>query len=492
MDYEVVVVGGGIGGLTVAALLAARGIDVCLLERASSPGGCVAAFEKFGYTFDPGVGIYPFWGQREIHDRVFSELPVNPPDVRPQDPAYLVRLPDQTEISLSTNTDEFEASLFAAFPECASQAIDFYRECARFSDSLSRAFGRMPDLLTGNRISQLRAVYPEFLTAARMLRTKRDTARKHLEATSLRFQRFIDVQLQLLTQRTSDECAYLHAASALSIPRQQTFSLAGGAPALAARLAESIRTSGGRVRLDTPVLRLAYDPSGRAVGVDLLSGETVNATRAIVSNLTVWDTYGKLIGLNRTPPEIRKRLKALHGWGAYLVYLGMNQAAAERLPSDRILISDCQEGRAFDPESELMLSAAPAWDSRAPHGKRAVTVLAFTEVEQWFSFHESEEQVEQKDQSTLEALWQKLHKALPELGADVEVIDTATPLTSYELTRRKLGMVGSATPENILAGAIDSSTSLPNVFMVGDTTFPNVGVAAATFGALAVANRLTS
>ena len=39
----------------------------------------------------------------------------------------------------------------------------------------------------------------------------------------------------------------------------------GGAGALANRLAESIKRSGGRIRLDTPVLRLAYD-SGRGGG----------------------------------------------------------------------------------------------------------------------------------------------------------------------------------------------------------------------------------
>ncbi|MEP6919614.1 MAG: FAD-dependent oxidoreductase [bacterium] len=492
MGHEVVVVGGGIGGLTVAALLAARGVDVCLLERGSSTGGCVASVEKFGYTFDPGVGIYPLWAPGEIHDRVFSELPVDAPEVRPNDSAYVVRFPDHSEISVSANQEEFEAALRSAFPECVEAALKFYRDCGQFSDTLTRAFARTPDLLTRGRATQMRAMAPEFLTAGRMLRMRDDTAQNHLEGASPRFRRFIDAQLQLVSQATGKECNYLRAAVALSIPRQQIFSIRGGAAGLAARLADSIRKSGGRLRLDTPVLRLAYDSSGRAVGVDLMSGETVTATSAIISNLTVWDTYGKLIGLNRTPPEIRRRLGALRSWGAYQLYLGMDETAVARLAGDRVLIlSDWQHEQQFDPESsQLVFAAAPDWDTRAPEGKRAATVTAFTDVEQWFTFHESAEQLEQQDQAKLETVWAQLHKGLPELGGGVEVIETATPLACYELTRRKLGMVGSVTsPEGF---AMENSTSLPNVFMVGDTTFPGAGLAGVTFGALALANRLAT
>ncbi|MCM3900456.1 MAG: hypothetical protein ND866_02005, partial [Pyrinomonadaceae bacterium] len=64
-----------------------------------------------------------------------------------------------------------------------------------------------------------------------------------------------------------------------------------------------------KIRFDTTALRLAYDATGQAIGVDLLSGERVSASKAIISNLTLWDTYGKLIGLDHTASGIRKRLK---------------------------------------------------------------------------------------------------------------------------------------------------------------------------------------
>jgi phytoene dehydrogenase-like protein len=139
------------------------------------------------------------------------------------------------------------------------------------------------------------------------------------------------------------------------------------------------------------------------------------------------------------------------------------------------------------------LSAAPAWDARAPSGARAATVSTFTEAEQWFTFHEDETGHEAQDRAALEYWWERLHRSLPELGANVELIETATPRTYYEQTRRKLGMVGS-TGQTLAALGPDATThrtSVPNLYMVGDTTFPGNGVAAVTHSALIVADELS-
>jgi len=52
--YDVVVLGGGISGLTAAFLLKGRGLSVALLEASERPGGCVRTWKRDGFLFELG------------------------------------------------------------------------------------------------------------------------------------------------------------------------------------------------------------------------------------------------------------------------------------------------------------------------------------------------------------------------------------------------------------------------------------------------------
>ena len=51
-NYDVIVIGSGIGGLTCAGLLSRVGKRVLVLEQHTIAGGCTHSFEDKGYEFD--------------------------------------------------------------------------------------------------------------------------------------------------------------------------------------------------------------------------------------------------------------------------------------------------------------------------------------------------------------------------------------------------------------------------------------------------------
>lgn len=85
-----VVIGGGIGGLAAAALLAAEGWDTTLLEARDDLGGRAGSWDQSGFRFDTGPSWYLM---PEVFDHFFRLLGTTADrelDLVPLDPAYRV------------------------------------------------------------------------------------------------------------------------------------------------------------------------------------------------------------------------------------------------------------------------------------------------------------------------------------------------------------------------------------------------------------------
>lgn len=54
-QYDVIVIGSGIGGLTTAVMLSRAGKKVLVLEQHDQAGGCCHTFYEKGYEFDTGI-----------------------------------------------------------------------------------------------------------------------------------------------------------------------------------------------------------------------------------------------------------------------------------------------------------------------------------------------------------------------------------------------------------------------------------------------------
>src|SRR5205085_8624112 len=131
--------------------------------------------------------------------------------------AYVVRLSDQTDVEVCQETDQFEANLELAFPECRDAALNFYRRLRQPAAS-----------------------------------DKREPITKYLADASARFRSFIDGQLEIFSQSNSDQTDIELAATVLNAPTRGFWGIRGGGQSLATALAESFKQSGGRLRLNSP------------------------------------------------------------------------------------------------------------------------------------------------------------------------------------------------------------------------------------------------
>ncbi|HBK25140.1 MAG TPA: carotene isomerase, partial [Planktothrix sp. UBA10369] len=63
-EFDVIVIGSGIGGLVTATQLAAKGAKVLVLESYIIPGGSSGYFERDGYRFDVGASMIFGFGDK--------------------------------------------------------------------------------------------------------------------------------------------------------------------------------------------------------------------------------------------------------------------------------------------------------------------------------------------------------------------------------------------------------------------------------------------
>ena len=85
-DFEAVVIGAGLGGISAAASLAKAGKKVLLLERHNVPGGYATSFVRGRYEFEVALHGLSGLGDRENQGPILKML--NASDVAPGSSFY--------------------------------------------------------------------------------------------------------------------------------------------------------------------------------------------------------------------------------------------------------------------------------------------------------------------------------------------------------------------------------------------------------------------
>ncbi|MFW6113633.1 MAG: phytoene desaturase family protein, partial [Actinomycetota bacterium] len=116
-DYEAIVIGAGLGGLSTAAILAKNGMRTLLLEQSDIIGGCCSTYEVDGYKFDVGASIVEVLHPMERFFELMGKRREDYVDLVPCDPIYSFITEDGRRFSYPTDIDETTRVIESIAPE---------------------------------------------------------------------------------------------------------------------------------------------------------------------------------------------------------------------------------------------------------------------------------------------------------------------------------------------------------------------------------------
>lgn len=305
---DAVVVGAGPNGLVAANTLADAGWDVLVLEAQPEPGGAVrsAALTLPGFRHDVFSAFYPLApvspALARLHLEDYGLRWLRAP-LALANPTY-----DGRCAIISPDVDETAASLDAY----AGGDGDGWRRLLAPWDRHGRELvdcllGPFPPVRAGGRLAaKLRA--RDLLELARTgLVPVRRMAEEHFAGEG--------GALLLAGNALHTDLSPESAGSGFfgwllcCLAQRHGFPVPeGGAGELTAALVARLASAGGQVRCDSRATRVEVR-NGRAVGVEVDSGETILARRAVVADVTAPHLYGTLLAGVDLPVRLRADLE---------------------------------------------------------------------------------------------------------------------------------------------------------------------------------------
>jgi all-trans-retinol 13,14-reductase len=499
-NYDAIVIGSGLGGLSCATYLAKNGKKVLVLEKHTIPGGYASGFRRGDFSFDACLHMICGVGKGQTFLTPFEECGVTDTVefiklkywMRTVFPEHDIRFP-------SGNIPELIAILEKHFPNEKDGIARFFKEVISIHSDLMKFLASTAPMWQQLPIFPFRykAMFPA------MKKTVKQLLDKHLTDEKLKALLFSNYGFYGLPPSKANLYPLV---GNVSYWKDGAYYPKGGSQVTPDTFVEIVKNNGGEVLFDKEVVSIIVE-GGKATGVMTKAGEK-HFGENIISNASAFDTFHNLVGEDKLPAKFIAKIDNMQpSVTGMVVYLGLDGKFATEAHDDfDTVISETYDLEQdyqwildgnFEKASFFLTLFSNVDKSLAKGDKFVASIVQGQPYDYWKQYEKDyksknkEEYNKEKDRVAA-LLIKRAEKVFPGLSKHIEVIETATPLTLQRYTSNYNGafygwanITKQFTPMDRVP-----DTHIKNLYLSSAWTFPGEGQAPTTMCGYKLARRI--